>query len=228
MKKLSTTSFAILGLLAIRPWTTYELTQQLRRNLHYFWPRAESGVYEEPRNLVRHGLAESRREVVGRRPRTVYTITSAGRAALAEWLDLQSEPSTLFSEALVRLWFADQGTEATLQHAIHALRQEAQTTIAQLLAIAHEYAEAEQPPFPERLPINALAFRYVLDHAQSTLHWAGWAEACLEQWSEDGRQNAAWNVFREAAGWSQRMSPKQPENPGPRRRIAPARRSSSA
>src|SRR5581483_2756096 len=100
MKKLSTTSYAILGLLALRPWTTYELTQQLKRNLHYFWPRAESGVYEEPKNLVQQGLAESRREPFGRRPRTVYTITSAGRAALARWLEEPSEPSALFSEAL--------------------------------------------------------------------------------------------------------------------------------
>lgn len=199
MKKLSTTSYAILGLLAIRSWTTYELAQQLRRNLHYFWPRAESGVYEEPKNLVRHGLAESRREVIGRRPRTVYTITQAGRSVLADWLEADSEPSALFSEALVRLWFADQGTVAALGKAVQALRSEAQATLDHGRVIAHEYANGQNPPFPERLPINALVFRYVWDHAESVLRWTEWAESCLQRWREDGQRDAALDVFRQAA-----------------------------
>jgi PadR family transcriptional regulator AphA len=47
-RELTTTSYAILGLLAIKPWSTYELAAQMRRNLHYFWPRAESNLYAEP------------------------------------------------------------------------------------------------------------------------------------------------------------------------------------
>ena len=35
---LTTTSYAILGLLAVKPWTTYELAQQMRRALGQFWP----------------------------------------------------------------------------------------------------------------------------------------------------------------------------------------------
>ena len=46
---LTTTSYAILGLLAVKPWTTYELAQQMRRALGQFWPRAESKLYEEPK-----------------------------------------------------------------------------------------------------------------------------------------------------------------------------------
>jgi DNA-binding PadR family transcriptional regulator len=176
MKNLGTTSYAILGLLAIQPWTTYELAQQLRRNLHYFWPRAESGVYEEPKNLVRHGLAEARRETVGRRPRTVYMITDAGRSALADWLEGDSEPWTLFSEALVRLWFADHGGESALRKAIGALRAQAQATLSHGRAIAREYASSDTPPFPERLAINAMIFRFVWDYAATIAKWADWAE----------------------------------------------------
>ena len=56
---LTTTSYAILGLLAVKPWTTYELAQQMRRALGQFWPRAESKLYEEPKKLVAHGLARA-------------------------------------------------------------------------------------------------------------------------------------------------------------------------
>ena len=83
---LTSTSYAVLGLLSIRPWSSYELTQQMDRSLGRFWPRAVSKLYEEPKKLVSHGLARSAVQQNGRRRRTVYTITAKGRRALAEWL----------------------------------------------------------------------------------------------------------------------------------------------
>ena len=53
---MSTTSYAILGLLAVKPWTTHELVQQVDRSLRRFWPRAQSKLYEEPKKLVDHGF----------------------------------------------------------------------------------------------------------------------------------------------------------------------------
>jgi len=45
---LTTTSYALLGLLALRSWTTYELTKQVQRSLGWFWPRTERKLYDEP------------------------------------------------------------------------------------------------------------------------------------------------------------------------------------
>ena len=56
------TSYAVLGLLSLRSWTTYELAQQVRRSLNWFWPRAERKLYQEPKALVERGLATSRTE----------------------------------------------------------------------------------------------------------------------------------------------------------------------
>jgi hypothetical protein len=36
------------------------MTKQMRRNLRYFWPRAESNLYAEAKRLVDEGLAEAR------------------------------------------------------------------------------------------------------------------------------------------------------------------------
>src|SRR5262245_24773439 len=83
---MTPTSYAILGLLALKPWTTYELAQQMDRALGRFWPRAESKLYEEPKKLVALGLASVTSEMVGKRRRTVYSITADGRRALAEWV----------------------------------------------------------------------------------------------------------------------------------------------
>src|SRR5215210_8690995 len=85
-RALTTTSYAVRCVLALRPHSTYHLTRQMRLSLHFLWPRAESNVYAEPGRLVAAGLAEAREEWNGRRRRTVYSITQAGRRALGAWI----------------------------------------------------------------------------------------------------------------------------------------------
>src|SRR5580765_6562514 len=109
-RALTPTSFGVLSVLAIADHSTYELTRQMRLSMHYLWPRAESNVYAEPKRLVAAGLARSRREATGRRGRTVYSITEAGRAALSEWVSAPSSRDRYESEALLKVLFAENGT----------------------------------------------------------------------------------------------------------------------
>src|SRR6478752_1651006 len=120
---LTTTSYAILGLLAVKPWTTYELAQQMQRALGQFWPRAESKLYEEPKKLVAHGLARATSEMVGKRPRTVYSITAKGRRAMAAWVPSPSAGPVLEFEALIKVFYAEHGTKADLLETIASVRR---------------------------------------------------------------------------------------------------------
>ncbi len=115
---LTTTSYAILGLLAARSWSTYELIQQMERSLGHMWPRAASKLYEEPKKLVEHGLARVTRDDVGRRRRNVYAITAEGRRALAAWLEDPGAGPSLEFEQLLKISFADSGTVRTGQPAV--------------------------------------------------------------------------------------------------------------
>jgi DNA-binding PadR family transcriptional regulator len=182
-RELTTTSYAILGLLAVRPWSTYELAAQMRRNLHYFWPRAESNVYAEPKRLVAGGFAHASAEPVGRRRRTVYSITPKGRRALGAWL---AEPPTdprLESEALVKLAFAGNGTKVDLLASLRRFREQAEARRSELRAIFEEYVRGEDP-FPERIHINVAAYRLLWQTAQVELDWADWAIAEVRQWRD--------------------------------------------
>jgi len=42
----TTTSYAVLGLLSVCDWGTYELAKQVRRSLRWFWPRTERKLAE--------------------------------------------------------------------------------------------------------------------------------------------------------------------------------------
>jgi DNA-binding PadR family transcriptional regulator len=112
-KKLGTTAYAVLGLLALRDWTTYELAQQMDRGIGRMWAASPSTVYEDPKHLVAHGFARVQEEKVGLRPRSRYSITPAGRRALAAWLAEAPAPPMLQFEGLLKVLFADQGNAGT-------------------------------------------------------------------------------------------------------------------
>ena len=178
---LSTTSYAILGMLAVRPWTAYELTQQLRRSLRYCWPKAESVLYDEPKRLVRLGLATAHQEPAGRRTRAVYTITGQGRGALTAWLATEPGPPRFELETMLRLLYADQGTEQDLLQAVQAARAWATARWAGGQQQVRGYL-ADGGPFPDRLHIIALFARFYADLFELIISWADLAEAEIQTW----------------------------------------------
>ncbi len=199
----TTTSYALLGLLALRPWTTYELTKQVQRSLGWFWPRTERKLYDEPRKLVAAGLATATEQRTGQRPRTVYAITAAGRKALRGWLGEPAAPPSMEFEAMVKVFFADGGTIDQLRANLDQVRGAAAARLGELEDMV---AEDEQPgfEFAGRLPINALALRFHLDHERHIIGWATWAQ----------EQVSSWHSPTDAAGWDWRGALRS-EHPSP-------------
>jgi DNA-binding PadR family transcriptional regulator len=181
---LPTTAYAILGMLALREWSAYELTQQLRRSLDYCWPTAESVWYGEPKRLVRLGLAAARREPTGtgRRTRTVYAITGQGRQVLAAWLASEPDPPRLQIETMLRLLFADQGSKQDLLAAVRSIRSWALAQAPPGLAQIQGYLEDEKYPFPHRLHIIALFTSFYVSLFEQMISWADQAEAEIITW----------------------------------------------
>lgn len=110
-RALAESSYAILGHLALRPWSAYELTQSVRRSLRWFWSRADSRIYSELRKLADLGLATAQQEGPSSRPRTCYSITDQGRQLLAQWLATPSSRFLLHFEPLLRVHLASHGTK---------------------------------------------------------------------------------------------------------------------
>jgi PadR family transcriptional regulator AphA len=183
VRKLTATSYAILGLLGVRPWSAYELTKQVRRSLHFCWPRAETRIYQEPKNLVEHGLVKATTTANGRRSRTEYAISAKGRKALRAWLGEPSAPPRLESEALLRLFFAEHGTKEDLLATLEELEAQVLALRSQAVQQGAEYLTGTAP-FPERLPILALVGRFTLDHTTLVANWARWARSEIERWPD--------------------------------------------
>jgi PadR family transcriptional regulator, regulatory protein AphA len=181
---LTTTSYAILGLIAVKPWTTYELAQQMRRALGQFWPRAESKLYEEPKKLVAHGLARAASEMVGERPRTVYSITAKGRRALAAWVPTPGAGPALEFEALIKIFYAEHGSKDDLVGTIARVRGWTDERHRASAGISRGYLE-DQGSFPERLPWLILVGRFLDEFTRAVERWTEWAEQEVASWPED-------------------------------------------
>ena len=176
----TTTSYALLGLLALQDWTTYELARQVQRSLHWFWPRAERKLYDEPKRLVADGLATATSGSTGKRPRTVYGITEAGRTELARWLDEPSAGRATEFEALVKVFFADAGTIDQLRTTLDRIVTESTQRVSDLADNLDVGLAA--PAFPARMPLNVLVVRLQVEQELTVLRWATWARAQVAAW----------------------------------------------
>lgn len=180
---LSATSAALLGQLAWRPQTPYELTLAMRRNLRYFWPRAASHVYREVKRLTAHGWARVERGRTGRRPRSVYHITDAGRAALAGWLSAPPGEISLEHEPLLRVFLASGGSRRELLAAIRKARDDAAAMLEIGESLAREYLDRTHL-FQAQVHVRALTFDYLYNWARLTVEWADRAEREVGRWDD--------------------------------------------
>lgn len=186
---LSSTSYALLGLLAVQPWTTYELARQMDRTLSRFWPRARSSLYEEPKKLVALGLAVAEPGATGRRPRTVYRITPAGRRSLARWLEQPGQGPVLEHEQLLKVFFAESGTTDDVRRQLAAARAWAAERHAVDVEVARSVL-AGTAPFPARTAQNVVVGRFLGEFALLVDEWAAWAEGVVGDWPDDPAEAA--------------------------------------
>lgn len=106
MEQLSATAKVILGMLAMRPRSGYEIKTFVDRSTRYFWAASYGQIYPELRRLAETGLIEGTDSPTGGRQRTIYELTTAGRHELERW---HSEPTEHFDyrdESMLKLFFA--------------------------------------------------------------------------------------------------------------------------
>lgn len=183
---LSTTGYSVLGLLSLRDWTAYELEQQAARSLRFISPRARSVVYDEPKRLVRRGLAQARAERRGRRSVAIYSITDAGRDALRAWFDTPAAFPSLEAPVLMRTLFAPAGSREGVLETLRDCERQAGELLDALHVQGAGYA-ADGGPFPDRLPWIALNAVFLEGWLSWLRTWSAWTANQVATLPEDPR-----------------------------------------
>jgi PadR family transcriptional regulator, regulatory protein AphA len=116
----------------------------------------------------------------------VYAITPEGRHALAAWLAELGSGPVLECEALVKVAYADQGTRDGLLANLAALIDDTAVKLHFGQMIAGAYLQG-RGPFPDRLPLSGLMWRFLWEYHVTVLRWARWAQAQaqVQAWFED-------------------------------------------
>jgi PadR family transcriptional regulator, regulatory protein AphA len=147
---LTPTSYLVLGCLAVGgPATPYELKQFVAKGVGYFWSFPHSQLYSEPARLCAAGLLGEQREKGGRR-RRLFSITKAGRRALAEWLeDPTVELPEIRDVGLLKLFFG----QLVTQEDVVVLARHQRDAHQQRLGL-YELLATDRPPGPAGFPVE--------------------------------------------------------------------------
>lgn len=212
--QITTTSYAILGVLAIAPRTAYELAAEMRHCFEYFWPRAGARVYAEAKQLAADGLAATSEEHIGRRRRTTYRITPAGRRALRQWLTEPPKPVALEFEALIKVYVARLGTKDDLATTLEAVGADAAFMLSVAQNVRQVYLDGCAPFQDDYVHTWVFVYDFLTDYFDMLHRWAARTAATVEEWRDldpDGKRDAALRTFEAKLARGAMSSP--PDDP---------------
>ena len=181
--RLTTTSYAILTQLALRPWSPYQLVQQRVRYFRYAWPAAESAIYREVKRLAEIGLAAGREESTGKRSRTVYSITDDGLEALRAWLETPVTPFALEFEAMIRLFAVPIGSTEQIVTTLNQVRADAQEMLGFAAEVRGEFIDGRNP-LQEQIYVRALAVDFFVSLLLTVDSWAARSLEAIRRWDD--------------------------------------------
>jgi PadR family transcriptional regulator, regulatory protein AphA len=106
-KEGGTTPNALLGLLSLGPLSGYDIRQLIPRSIGHFWSESYGQIYPALKKLAAAGLVEKKTErKKGKPDRHLYSLTTAGREQLRQWLKLPvTETEVPRNETLLKLFF---------------------------------------------------------------------------------------------------------------------------
>jgi PadR family transcriptional regulator AphA len=149
--ELSVSDYVVLGMVRLGAQSGYEIKRKVELSIRFFWTISQAQIYPGLERLERARLVQGRSEPQGNRPRRVFAITTAGEAALREWLS-RSEPMPfeLRDVGLLKLFFADAQDPAAALALLASVQRRSEERVATLRAVepAARLAEQEGNAYP--------------------------------------------------------------------------------
>jgi len=106
MKELNPTAASLLGFLARKPLTGWNLAKAVDNSIGYFWNVTRSQIYRELNDLEKSGMVEAGE--AGVRDKKTYTITSAGKQAFKTWIAQEPSKELFRFPLLLSVFFGEE------------------------------------------------------------------------------------------------------------------------
>jgi DNA-binding PadR family transcriptional regulator len=171
--ELSATAKVVLGMLAARPRSGYEIKQLVDSSARFFWAASYGQIYPELKRLEKEGLLTGSASARGGRRRTVYKLTARGRRVAREWISQPPEVLEIRDEGLLKLFFAESVDPRRTAEIARERAATSRAKAAQLHAIAEQVDGAGHPEGPDARPDagSLTVLRYGIAMSEWTAEW---------------------------------------------------------
>jgi len=180
--ELNATAKVIVGMLAARPRSGYEIKQLVDHSTRFFWAASYGQIYPELKRLESEGLIEGTDASQGGRQRTVYDLTAEGRRVAAEWIGRAPEVFELRDEGLLKLFFAgvtDAGRAPDIARERAGRAREVAGRLSELEAMLEADEDGGPPASPDAGSLTVL--RYGIESNEWAAEWFERAATELEK-----------------------------------------------
>lgn len=172
----------ILGLISNGDKTGYEVMTVFRDSLNHFWTAQTSQIYRELQTMEKAGwISQTHVAQTGKPDKNVFSITSAGREELLQWLRDNNLPAGFRNPFLMKTFFMGE------------LPVEENIVFFKALRDASVFPDKGQ-----QAASNADMYRKTVDHPEKAIYWKftiefgrmyekmqrEWCEYCIQQLEE--------------------------------------------
>lgn len=167
---LRSADYGFLGMLLLAPMSAYQVKKAMEGSISHFYSAAHSQVYQQANRLVRDGYVKEKEEPGGRRKR-ILSLTPKGRKAALGWLRSTDADDQLYSELLVKTFFAGYASDPdTVREMLERRRAEDVKRLAEYEEFLPMLEAAEENPYPAMtLSYGVTAYRAEIAWIDETL-----------------------------------------------------------
>ncbi|WP_231759224.1 PadR family transcriptional regulator [Microbulbifer elongatus] len=174
--------FAVLSLLDIEPGSGYDLKRRFERSVNHFWSASHQQMYRELHKLHGEGLLNCVEEPQDGRPdKKVYSLTGAGRDALASWVATPAAAQKIRDPFLIQVFaghhLSTEQMRAELATHLRQHRDKLATYQAQNARFYRRPAEQQQKLWISHQPL--------LLGIETEKTWIRWAEQLLARLDQE-------------------------------------------
>ena len=172
MPRVNQSQFALLGLLGIEPMSGYDLKQLIAWSVGHFWREGYGQIYPTLQQLQKQRLLTKKTQrQKGKPDRNVYSLTSAGRERLRQWLAEPASPEVPRNELLLKLFFGQWVPGAMSRSQVERHRQLWKQQLVEYAAIRKRLFEESGERNPG-LPFWEITLSYGEHIAKAQLAWS--------------------------------------------------------
>ena len=175
--------FVILGLLALRAMTVYEINKALERGVSLFYSASFGSINAAVGKMLAKGWISGQEAVENGRNKRLFHLTPAGRQAFQNWLASEIEAEKVKDPGLTRLYFLGFSDPEERVRVLEAHLQHLRQTLGKLDVIHQQTANMQ---IPEELQTVAKFQLFTLQYGRDFYAFnIRWYEALLESLKQD-------------------------------------------